>query len=419
MTDDMVSRGAELAASGKYSPSASSASPVRPVHMDPPARPDRTALDEVRTWFGRFIRTVEPADLDLLTLWSAHTHLVMETYTTPRLLVGSPVPGSGKTTCLEHLGKFSVNPVQVASISSPALLPRLLVNDMRTILIDEADRALDPKKEGVTDMLGILNSGYKRGGTRPVLVPAKGGTWDVDEMTTYAPVAMAGNNPDLPEDTKSRCIRVLLLPDFDGTAEESDWELLDEDADALGDRLAAWAETVRDQVRTNRPTLPEEVKGRGRERWSPLLRVAEAAGGRWPEVVRDLAKRDMERIKNEREEGLAVQKPHVTLLHHIHDVWGEGETFIATDDLLARLIARYPQSWGTASGFGKDLTPQRMGRMLVNSYNIHSHRESDGDRRRGYLLSSVKPAFAGFGLEVSPVTGRTGHPDEPDGFGDR
>lgn len=396
-------------------PSASSASPVRPVHGGTPIGPDRTPLDEAREWLGRFIRTVEPADLDLIALWSAHTHLVMETYTTPRLQVDSPVPGSGKTTCLEHLAKLSVNPVQVASISSPALLPRLLVNDMRTILIDEADRALDPKKEGVADMLGILNSGYKRGGTRPVLVPAKGGTWDVDEMPTYAPVAMAGNNPDLPEDTKSRCIRVLLLPDFDGSAEESDWELLDDDANALGGRLAAWADKVRDQVRTNRPTLPDVVKGRGRERWSPLLRVAEAAGGRWPDVVRDLAIRDMERIKNEREEGLAVQKPHVTLLHHIHEVWGDDETFIATDDLLARLIAKYPHSWGTASKFGKDLTSQRMGRMLVGSYNIHSHRESDGDRRRGYLLSSVEPAFAGFGLGVSLATGRTGHLDEPDG----
>ena len=38
------------------------------------------------------------ADLDLLALWTVHTWLVAETYTTPRLLFDSPVPGSGKTT---------------------------------------------------------------------------------------------------------------------------------------------------------------------------------------------------------------------------------------------------------------------------------------------------------------------------------
>lgn len=375
--------------------------------------PKRTTLDEAREFIGRFIRTVEPADLDLLTLWAAHTHLVNETHTTPRLLVDSPVPGSGKTTALEHLNKLCVKPVQMASISSPALLSRLLEKEMRTILIDEADRALDPKKEGVGDMLGILNSGYKRGGTRPVLVPAKGGSWDVAEMSTFAPVAMAGNAPDLPDDTKSRCIRVLLLPDFDGTAEESDWELIEPDANALGDRLAAWANSVRDTVRTNRPALPPEVKGRGRERWAPLLRVAAAAGDRWTDVVRDLAVRDMERIANEREEGLAVQKPHVVLLTHIHQVWGR-EAFIATDDLLARLIAKYPHSWGTASNYGKDLTSQRMGRMLVGSYNIHSYREPDGDRRRGYQLAALKPAFAGFGLDSPMEPDESVEQDKPD-----
>lgn len=406
--------------------------PLRPVQGDPPVevvhnskkqlndelKPGptdfaRTVLDDIRDWFGRFIRTVDTGDLDLLTVWAAHTHLVNETYTTPRLLVDSPVPGSGKTTALEHLSRLCLNPVQMASISSAPLLTRMLANEVRTILIDEADRALDPKKDGVGDLLGILNSGYKRGGSRPVLVPAKGGAWDVEEMPTYAPVAMAGNAPELPEDTKSRCIRVLLLPDFAGTAEESDWELLDEAASELGAMLAKWADKVRDEVRSERPALPEVVKSRGRERWLPLLRVAAAAGGRWPGVVSELAIRDVERIAHERDEGLAVQKPHVTLLHHIHDVWIRGEVFVPTEDLIARLIARYPHNWGFSSGFGKDLTAQRMGRMLVRSYNIFSFREPDGERRRGYRIDAFAPAFAGFGLPSLYEPDGADEPPEP------
>jgi hypothetical protein len=60
-------------------------------------------------------------------------------------------------------------------------------------------------------------------------------------MPTFAAVVIAGNNPNLPEDTRSRIIRVLLLPDLDGRIEESDWELIEEDAEALHDELAAWA----------------------------------------------------------------------------------------------------------------------------------------------------------------------------------
>lgn len=52
-------------------------------------------------------------------------------------------------------------------------------------------------------------------------------------MPTFAAVVIAGNNPNLPEDTRSRIIRVLLMPDIDGQIEESDWELIEQDADAL------------------------------------------------------------------------------------------------------------------------------------------------------------------------------------------
>ena len=109
-------------------------------------------------------------------------------------------------------------------------MTQMLDAEQRTILIDEADRSLDPKKEGVGELLAVLNSGYKRGGTRPVLVQVKGGNWEPKEMPTFAAVVIAGNSPNLPEDTRSRIIRILLLPDVDGRIEESDWEVIEEDA---------------------------------------------------------------------------------------------------------------------------------------------------------------------------------------------
>ena len=126
-------------------------------------------------------------------MWTVHTYLVVELYTTPRLLIDSIMEGSGKSTVIDHLNRLCRSSVQAATISSPALIPRLLENRMRTILIDEAHRALRPDKPGVEDFLGIINTGYRYGATRPVLVPTKGGGWDAIEMTTFAPVAMAGN----------------------------------------------------------------------------------------------------------------------------------------------------------------------------------------------------------------------------------
>ena len=132
--------------------------------------PEREAgTGYVRAWLTRFVCTVDESDLDLLTLWAAHTHLCVKTFTTPRLVLDSPVPGSGKTTVLEHLYRLCLHPVQMASLSSPALLTRMLAAGMRTVLIDEADRSLNPDKEGVNELLAVLNVRLqaRRNETRP------------------------------------------------------------------------------------------------------------------------------------------------------------------------------------------------------------------------------------------------------------
>jgi len=386
------------------------AAPDAPVSFEgspEPVQEEVPLLDEVLIWLSRFICTMTDLDLDLLVLWVAHTWLCMETYTTPRLLLDSPVPGAGKTTVLEHLKHLCLNPVQIASLSSPALLTRMLDAGMRTVLIDEADRSLNPEKEGVAELLAVLNSGYKRGGTRPVLTPGKEGHWQVAEMPTFCPVAMAGNNPRLPDDTQTRTIRVLLLPDLEGQVEESDWEKLEEQADALGRRLGEWAEEVREQVRDNRPPLPDGITGRARERWSPLKRVAAAAGGRWPAIADQLALKDKEQTEMDREDGLTHQAPAVALLQHLRQIWPEGAAFVPTSQLLSDLIRCYPDQWGEGGPFTKALTAQRLGRMLSTAYKIHSTR-LDRDGSRGYARSAFVTPWRRMGVQLQKQTGASG-----------
>jgi hypothetical protein len=304
--------------------------------------------------------------------------------------------------------------VQMASLSSPAMLARILDAGMRTFLIDEADRSLSPNNKNIDDLLAILNSGYKRGGTRPVLVPVKEG-WKTSEMPTFCPVAMAGNSPNLPEDTRSRSLRVLLMPDVDDSIEESDWEWIDQDARDLGMGLAAWADTVRDDVRMTRPNLPDGIKGRARERWAPLKRVADAAGGRWPAVVDQLAREDIAEQELAREEGAVMERPHVVLMQHLTMVWEAGETFVPTETLIDRLVSAHPETWGEFSPFGKRLTAQRLGRMLSNNYKIHSSRP-DANGSRGYTAATLSTALRRFGLTLPNRPVEVAEPAEPAGI---
>jgi hypothetical protein len=368
-------------------------------------------LDELVGWWDRFIAVTSRDDLYLLALWVVHTHLVVECYTTPRLLVDSVMEGSGKTTVLDHLHRLCANPVQAASISSPALIPRLLERGMRTILIDEVHRALRPDKPGVEDLIGIINTGYRRGATRPVLVPGKGGGWDASEMTTFAPVAMAGNNPNLPADTASRQIRILLVPDIDGTVEDSDWEHIADDAAALKDRIACWADVVRDNVKGMEVRLPARCIGRSKERWRPLARVAAAAGGRWPATIHRLIESDMEQEEAEREAGLKKLPPGMVVMHDLHAVWPRGQDFVPTAELAAKLINHNVEYWGAGSPYGKPLTETRLGRLINDATKTTSARPG-GRGPRGYSRSVLELAWHRLGIgRIGP--GAPGEPGEP------
>jgi hypothetical protein len=393
-------------------PVGSSVQAVPSVPSDtPPVETVADVLRDLRAQLGRYICVMDDLDLDLLTLWTFHTHLAFETYSTPRLQIDSTMPGSGKTTVLEHLSRYCLDPIQAASLSSPALLTRMLSNGIRTILIDEVDRSLDPKKDGVGDLIAVLNSGYKRGATRPVLVPGKGGDWTVAEMSTFSPVAMAGNAPALPDDTKSRCIRVLLMPDLHGTVETSDWEEIEEDAQALAERIRHAADSVRDYVKAVRPELPAGCIGRIKERWNPLKRVAAAASPEWEEIADRLIIRDIAELEMDREDGMTNLPPAVILLQDISKIWPDGRVFIASTSLVAELVQHNPHMWGQMSNYGKELTVQRFGRMLVQAFKIHSTRQ--GDSRRGYFRHQFDVPFRRMNLTPPPGTDGTDGTAEP------
>lgn len=369
-----------------------------PLSLNRADRADRTnraVLDDVYAWLKRFIITPSDDDLYILTLWAAHTWLINDLPSTPRLQLDSIAPGSGKSTTLEHLGRLCRDPSHMASITSAALLSRMINARPRTLLLDEVDRALDPKAEATKDLIAILNSGYRKGATRPVLVPVKGGEWDPQEMSTYAPVALAGNSPRLPDDTRSRIIRIVLMPDADGSAEETNWEDHAEPAAALCESLEAWSETVAESVRALRPEMPEGCKGRNRERWAPLLRVAVAAGGEWPHRVYSLIQSDLEEQRLLSEEGLQRIPPAISLVADIKRVFdAEPHDFIATTDLVNKLIFLNPELWSRESEYGRDLTAQRMGRMLTSSWRIHSQQRGDnGGRARGYSRRQFATAW--------------------------
>ena len=234
----------------------------------------------------------------------------------------------------------------MGQVSSPAMMARLLFANAAlpaTLIIDEADRNLKPDRPGVDDLLSVLNSGYKLGATRPVTVPDGQGGWRVENMPTFAPVVISGNAPLLPDDTRSRCLRVLLVPDLDGLVDDTDWEMIESGAVHLKRRLSDWASSASDRIAGLAVDLPDDCRGRMKDKWRPLMRVAVVAGGHWPQTVTDLAVRDIREQRAERGDGQQSMPLAMRLMHHLHRLGRNvpgglfyGRTFVSTKDTCWR-----------------------------------------------------------------------------------
>lgn len=348
-------------------------------------------LDRLVEWFGTYVSVMNPTDLFLLALWVVHTHLAKELRTTPRLQLDSPLPESGKTTVLEHLDRLCHKAVLMSIVSSGALIPRMLNSGPRTILIDEAQRSLQPDKPGVEDIIATVTSGYRVGASRPVLVQ-RGKDWDFEEMSTFGPVAIAGISPRLPDDVISRIIRVLLMPD--DTIKDTDWDVIETDAKALKADVERFADAIRETVIAD-VFLPEGCRGRMKEKWRPLKRLAVAAGGTWPELVDEMIRADIADREAAAQSGLRKLPPSVRLVLDLDAYWpiyAGDDDLVPTADLVQILVNNNPEYWGEHSPYGKQLTDTRFGHLMNQACGAKSMRPG-GRGPRGFVKKQLLPAL--------------------------
>jgi hypothetical protein len=362
-------------------------------------------LNETRAWLSKYIYVVNNTDLDVLALWVVHTYLCQYTYTTPRLSIESPLPGSGKTTLLEHLNKLAYRPLLAASVSQ-AVLARITADGVRTLLLDEADRMLNPKRPGVDDLLAVLNSGYKISGMRIANKPVKGGGWEFEELPTFSPVALAGNTPQLPDDTRSRCIVIRLLPDRDGLTAETNWRDIEPLANALAARISATADSVKEQVEQARFDVPPGCKNRLRERWEPLKQIAAVASQEWADLVDQLIIKAIEAEAQLADNSDIQSAPHIQLAKDLWAIFKDEPGELKTELVVSLLIKENPDYWSVSSTYGKDLTPQRLGRMLAAHYDIQAARLTGSIR--GYRAGQFQLIWHRLGITPNiPTTPTT------------
>ncbi|MFC9911785.1 DUF3631 domain-containing protein [Streptomyces sp. NPDC127197] len=326
---------------------------------NPPAIDGAALLDEVEAFHRRFNVFPTEAAYVAVTLWDAHAHLIDAFDGTARLAFLSPEPGSGKSRALEIVETLTPRAATTVNASANALF-RLVEADggTPTLLFDEIDTVFGPKAGGNEEVRGFLNSGYRRG-AKSLRCVGDGSNQSTEWFSSFCAVAVAGLG-SLPDTILTRSVIIRMRKKAPNEkAEPYRRRVHEKQGHALRDRLAEWAATVHDQVAEAWPEMPEGVSDRPADVWEPLLAVADAAGGHWPERARAACVELIKAAQDGDEASLGVR-----LLTDLRDRVFCGADRMPTAAILEVLHGLDDAPWADLNDDGKPLTARGLSKLL-------------------------------------------------------
>ncbi|MEV6259277.1 DUF3631 domain-containing protein [Streptomyces sp. NPDC051784] len=360
---------------------------------DPTPADGALLLDEVEAFHRRFNVFPSEAAFVAVTLWDAHAHLLDCFDSTPRIAFLSPEPGSGKTRALEIVETLVPQPMTAVNASAAALFRSVSSgNGKPTILFDEIDTVFGPKAGDNEELRGFLNAGHRRTGVTYRCI-GDGGQQTVQAFPSYCAVAVAGLG-SLPDTILSRAVVIRMRRRARNEQVEPFRARIHEaEGHKLRDRLATWAEQARDSVMGSWPEMPDGVSDRPADVWEPLLAIADAVGGDWPERAREACVTLVTASRANDKGSIGVR-----LLTDLRDHVLVGIDRLPTVAILDRLNALDDAPWADLQG--KPLDNRRLSKMLaeymtadnepIASRNI----KTSGSVLKGYYTADLWDAWA-------------------------
>ena len=245
-------------------------------------------LNDVYAFLGRFISYPSLHARTAHALWIAHAHMMDIWDSTPRLAFMSPERGSGKTRALETTECLVPRPVHSVNNSVAYVIRKVADDSGRpTILYDEVDALFSNKAPDKADLLALLNAGHRKGATSGRCV-VDGGKVRLEELPAYSALALAGLR-SLPDTIASRSILVEMRRRAPDETIEPFGPIHRSQARPIYDDLEAWCAYTAQRIAGKYSDMPPEITDRDADCWEPLLAIADAAGGDWPERAREAA----------------------------------------------------------------------------------------------------------------------------------
>jgi len=346
---------------------------------------------EIVTTLKRYL--VLPPHSDVaIALWIALTYLTDVVEVLPRLLFTSPTKACGKTRALAVVGGLVTRPLHAASIT-PAALFRVIAVGRPTLLLDEMDNS---RLNDNDELRAVLNSGHTRTSASVVRNVSEGRKWEPKRFSTWAASVFAAIGK-LPDTVTSRCICVPMRRRAPGQpiALLRESRLL-ADLEPLRRGLARWAMDHADEVKTAEPRLPETMDDRPADNWSPLLAIADAIGGAWPEIARKAALA-LSGASEDDDAGVML----LTDLRELVEERGLDCDRYPSAEIVDWLKGHEERPWGEWQ-HGKPMSANALSKLLGRfGVKPRTIRMADGKTLRGYYREHLESAWAPY-LPVEP-----------------
>jgi uncharacterized protein DUF3631 len=270
------------------------------------------------------------------TLWILHTWIYDRYKCSPRLAAQSPIPDCGKSTLMGVFERLTQRGVKIDDASAASIYELIDKRSYMTFMLDELDN-IDWKHAYA--LRRVINSGYQRGGR---ISRVKDG--EPKLFSTFAPMALAAIGNPLPWPVLSRSLNIRM--------QRSRKEVADFEAsvfDTIRNQIWLWARS--DLKLDPRPAMPKGLRvGRPRDKWRPLIAIADSFGPEWGRKAREAA---LEFVRNRSDMELSVQ-----LLDDIR------ELFINIDRSLSKVLVKRLRELADSPWNDLGLTEAKLKKML-------------------------------------------------------
>jgi putative DNA primase/helicase len=367
---------------------------VRLPEIEPWAHPVGLAevLDELAEAIRRHIvLTIESATA--AALWIAHTWIFDQFDFTPRLSITSPMKRCGKSTLLEILRQTCRRPLKADNISPSGVFRTVEAFSPMTLLLDEVDAFARENEE----LRGVLNAGCERSG-QVVRVVEQNGQHVPVGFKVFCPAALAAIG-SIPSTLADRSVPIRMERK---AASEQVTRLRDAGARnvlaTIARKLARWAADHGGALPLN-PHVPSAMGDREGDISTPLLAIAEAAAGAWP----DRTRRALLMLFGLQASAEATAEHGTQLLSDIRDYFRGMSAERATSKELCEHLGKLEERPWPEWRAGKPITPPQLANAL-RPFGIRPGTIRTGtDTAKGYYREAFAEVWSRY-LAGTPTT---------------